>query len=267
MTNKIWQLIFCTTVSMVASSCTALTETSPSKGFKPSRTFNLPEELNEISGLSYISDSVIACVQDEKGKVYYLNSHTGKIIAKSKFAKEGDFEGIAFDGQSVFVLRSDGKIYEHKEGKELKKYVFEKHKHFDFEGLCYDQSKKRLLVACKSHEKKKENDYIHVYEFDLKKMKYKNDPVFKIKKEAIHENFKPSGIAIHPNGSIYILSSFSKTLLRINAEGEVLDHNQLNSFVFRQPEGICFDKNGGMYISNEINEGNPTLLYFVRTKK
>ena len=81
-----------------------------------------------------------------------------------------------------------------------------------------------------------------------------------LKKEEIHPNFKPSAISIHPNGNIYILSSFSKTILVLNKNGDIKNKTQLNSYIYHQPEGICFDSKGNLIIANEKYKTYPTLI-------
>lgn len=221
----------------------------------------LQKELNEISGLEWISDSTIACVQDEKAYVYLINSVTGKIKSKFDFGHNGDFEGIAINDDLTFILRSDGDLFISEKNKKARKYSFKKDGPFDFEGLCLDKKNNRLLVACKEHGSKSKRDNIFIYGFSVKDRKYLNDPLFKIKKEGIHPNFRSSGIDIHPiSGDIYVLSSFSKTLLILSETGEVKNKVQLNEAIYHQPEGICFSPNGDLYISNEKNKSYPTLI-------
>ncbi|MEO0405073.1 MAG: SdiA-regulated domain-containing protein, partial [Bacteroidota bacterium] len=150
-----------------------------------------------------------------------------------------------------------------KNQKKAKSYKFEKDGTFDFEGVCLDSANHRLLVACKEHGKKKKRDHIYIYAFSLEEKEYSKSPLFKIPKELVHPNFKPSGIAIHPlTQEIYILSSFSKTLLVINNAGDVIGFSQLNEYIHHQPEGITFSPNGTLFISNEKHNTYPTLLQF-----
>lgn len=229
---------------------------------KPDVLLELPKKLNEISGLEFISDSVLASVQDEKGRVYLLNANTGKVIEHFDFGPKGDYEGIAYHDNYYYVLRSDGKIYKTQPGKESEHFKFKNNKNFDFEGLCVDERNNQLLVACKTHGEKKKRDHIYIYSFSLTKEKYDKKRAFKIDKKEVDKNFKPSGIAIHPNGDIYVLSSFSKSLLVLNNNGAIKSHHFLDQEVFHQPEGITFNAQGDLFISNEKNSKVPTLLRF-----
>jgi len=134
----------------------------------------------------------------------------------------------------------------------------------DFEGVCLIEAINRLLVACKEHGEKEKRDYIYVYSFSLSWEEYNQKPIFKIKRNKVHHKFKPSGIAIHPNGNIYILSSVSKSLLVISTSGDILEIYNLNPSIFNQPEGITFTTEGDLYVVNEKKSNGPTLLYFKR---
>jgi len=230
----------------------------------PDQQMELSSKLNEISGLVLLSDSVLAAVQDEKGRVYYLDAHTGKIRNHFDFAKNGDYEGVAHHKSHFYVLRSDGTIFKVKPNKKAKEYTFKNNKNFDFEGLCVDVANNRLLVACKTHGTKKKRDHFYIYAFSLVTNSFESDPVFKIKRDEVDSDFKPSGIAIHPKGHIYILSSYSKSLLVLSAKGKIINHTYLDPSIFYQPEGITFNSSGDLFISNEKNDQIPTVLIFKR---
>ena len=244
------------------ASCEAPSQNLPELP-EPEKTFELSTELNEISGLCFVSASTLASLQDENGILYFINTNSGSITKQISFGKDGDYEGITLVKDTYFILRSDGDIYSFHPKNGLEKYKFKNSEGFNFEGLCYDKSKHRLLVACKEHPLKKHKKNILIYSFDLKKMKYDQDFAFKLKRKDLPENFKPSGITIHEN-QIYLLSFTAQKLAVLSSEGKILKLFHLPDSTFAQPEGITFDSNGHLYISNEAN-GNfnfPNLLKF-----
>ncbi len=228
----------------------------------PDARLVLSDKLNEISGMVLLSDSVICSVQDEKAVIYFLNANSGGIIKQFDFGKNADYEGITHYKNHFYVLRSDGSIFKVAEKKDAKVYKFKQAKNFDFEGLCLDQTNERLLIACKEHGDKDKKEHFYIYSFSLKTKEYDKKPAFKIRKDEVHVNFKPSGIAIHPNGNIFVLSSFSKTLLVLSPDGVILETIQLSEYVFHQPEGITFNTKGDLFISNEKHKTVPTILKF-----
>ena len=81
-------------------------------------------------------------------------------------------------------------------------------------------------------------------------------------------SFSPSAIAIHPiTNQIYITSSVGKLLLITNESGKVLHIENLKKSIHPQPEGLCFDQDGNLYLSNEGKDGRPGVIYkFVASK-
>ena len=58
---------------------------------KPTEIIHLPEILHEISGLTMIDNSTLACVQDELGIVFFYNMDKTAIMREIHFEKIGDF--------------------------------------------------------------------------------------------------------------------------------------------------------------------------------
>jgi uncharacterized protein YjiK len=239
--------------------------------------WDLPEILNEISGIAYMSDQRIAAVQDELGKIFIYNTQQHKIEKEILFGPSGDYEGIALVGTTAYILRSDGTLFEVHEFNSAKNPEVKQHNthltaEHDVEGLCYDAKGKRLLLAIKSSETHTK-DYKGIYAFDLASKKLASDPVYKIDltNKAFGKNKKkksgtnPSGIAIHPTTQdIYITSASGPKLL-------VLDYNsgnikyvyELDDSEFQQPEGITFSNKGELFISNEGGKGAGNILKII----
>jgi len=228
----------------------------------PNDAFVLPKKLNEISGLSMINDSTLVAVQDERSILFYINAPTGEIIERKDFGKNSDYEGVTHIRKTYYILESNGTIVKYHKKKNGKKYDFKNSKNFDFEGICADVKNDRLLVACKEPGKKKHKEDIIIYAFSLSKKEYQKEPLYKIDKSKIHPKFKPSGIAVHPNGNLYILSSVSRSLLILSEDSKTFKTISLPKEYFHQPEGITFSKQGDLYISNEKRNKKPTLLRF-----
>jgi uncharacterized protein YjiK len=226
----------------------------------PNKDIRLDDKLNEVSGLCLIDSNTIACVNDEKGKIYTINLKTFKQDKLLEFKNGGDFEGIVKVKKSFYVLKSDGSLYKVKSNGEFKKYeLFDKG--FEFEGLTVSIDEQYLLIACKKHKSKKKDDFIWVFKFSLGTKKLMNAPYLKLKKDGIRENFKPSGLAFHPNGNLFILSGVSKTIIEFDKNLVIINQVQLPSFKYPQAEGICFDKLGSMYLSSEKNFLEKGKLY------
>lgn len=237
-------------------------QTGPYQLGFPSKRIALPDEMEEISGIHLVDQDHFKAIQDEQGIIYNLDSASGSISEKTVFGKDGDYEGITMVEDAIWALRSDGNLYSFESGKETEKYKFPEDD-FEFEGLCFDKKENRLLLALKKHPSKKVKKLVHIYAFDLKNQEFSEQAVIQIPKNYVHQNFKPSGLSFHPiTGDLYIVSSVAKTLLILNSNQESKGVFRLNPFVFRQPEGLTFDEEGNLFISNEENDGPPTVLKF-----
>src|SRR5688572_9511919 len=74
--------------------------------------WDLPAELQEVSGIAYLDNNRFACVQDEKGVIYIYNGNSKTIEKQIPFAGAGDYEGIAVNGNTAYVVTADGELYE-----------------------------------------------------------------------------------------------------------------------------------------------------------
>lgn len=259
----------------------------------PDVEFILPDNLDEISGLSLTKDqSQLIANNDEDGKLFIINKSTGEVEKEIDFYKEGDYEGVEVVGESIFVVKSTGTIYEIKnfetENQEVIKHKFFLTKENDVEGLAFDSKNNRLLLSCKGIGGI--GDAFHmaksIYAFDLDSRTMNEEPALKIEAKHCHDylgvcdvhdnleklksffaaedrfNFSPSAIAIHPiTGEIYIASSRGKVLLILDAQGGILHIEKLNKKIHPQPEGMCFDADGTLYISNERKKEETAKIY------
>lgn len=239
-------------------------------------TWELPKELAEISGIAFLGEDKIVGVQDENGVLYVYNLNSRKIEKQIEFGPNGDYEGVALDRTTAYVLKTDGtiiviedyltaaKVSEIKTGLTLEE---------DPEGLCLDEQNNRLLVAIKGNDPKAE-DSKGIYGIDLSRQKMLASPVYNIdlnsavfkevNEEELQETFKPSEINIHPETrQIYLLEGQNPKLLILDPNGKPQEFFVLNETDFPQPEGLSFDQQGNVYISNE---GSPATIHRISIK-
>ncbi|MEP7345345.1 MAG: hypothetical protein ABI877_08760, partial [Gemmatimonadaceae bacterium] len=117
----------------------------------------LPPGLREVSGLAVTADGRLFAHGDEAGVVAQLNPLTGAIqkhFALGSPAIRGDFEGIAIAGERFFLITSNGRLYETREGANgvgMRFTVVDTGfgKSCEIEGLAYEPSDRVLLIGCK----------------------------------------------------------------------------------------------------------------------
>lgn len=262
---------------------------------EPDKAFSLSGKLDEISGLSMHTDGKhLVAVQDENGLIFYIDKETGEIAEYFEFWKDGDYEGVEMVGDAIFAVKSSGTLYcIYQPGKESQEVI--KHNSFlngdnDIEGIAYDVGHNRLLLACKAKagDGKAYKLTKAIYGFSLESQELDSLPVYTISLEEVHGylntdpavrkveklwefftpdesefGFSPSGLAIHPlTCDLYITSSVGKLLMVLSPEGQIRHIEKLKKKIHEQPEGICFDEKGGLYISNEGKGGTAKLYYF-----
>ena len=259
---------------------------------KPTLNDLLPPILHEISGLAIIDSTSIACIQDEDGILFIYNIKSHKITQQHTFGLKGDYEGIALVNDLLYVLRSDGILFEIKnyQSKKLKVKTYSTRvPAINNEGLCYDATNQQLLIGAKGKINKdpSNKDVRFIYAFDLKTKTLNQSPAFSFniidinvtakmhgihfpkkqnkKGQSIEHSFKfnTSEISIHPiTQQLYVLSATDHALFVFNKNANLEYIEQLNPIVFNKSEGLDFFQNGDLLISNEGQAHRPTLLRF-----
>lgn len=247
---------------------------------RPVAKLKLDEDLTEISGLTHISDNKIACIEDESGKIYFLDDATGEILDTEKFHKYGDYEGIAKVEDAYYIVKSNSKLYKYSDGETLKFKTPLDVKN-NVEGLCFDEEENRLLMVCKELPGIAEDDFLGnkaIYAFDLNSNTLVEKPAYLIDETKVLDYvkskwglgadikdipFKPSGIAIQPKTKrIFIINYIGRLLIVLNRDGSIHTILPLSIQQHSQPEGICFDEEMNLYISNEGGEGNAHIYKY-----
>ena len=249
---------------------------------KPDQKYLLHDDLREISGLSYYQKNQLACIQDEDGVVFIYDLQKSKLVSRGKFGDKGDFESVEIVRDTAYVLKSNGNIYyfplfqsETKKTKIIKTGLSSKN---DTEGLAYIIADEKIAIVCKgsnSHQMYT-TDNLAIYTVDLKSKSFNPQPDIELSLDDIrtsldshgldrknHLPFNPSAIALHPiTQEIILLSSTGKLLLKTDLNGKIVSTIPLHRKVFSQPEGICFDPDGTLYISSEGKSGPGYILQF-----
>ncbi|WP_431134138.1 SdiA-regulated domain-containing protein [Psychroserpens mesophilus] len=236
--------------------------------------WNLPKQLDEISGLSWLTNYTFACVQDEDGIIFIYDTNQNKITNTYPFAHSGDYEGIAIVKNDAFVMRSDGLLYHIINYKSENRTVTEIQTNFssdnDIESLGFDLDNNRLLTAPKEKDLGNDN-YKSIYEISLSNEKLETRPLVKIdlrndklkpfQHKNIHKTLNPSDIAIHPKTKdMYMLEGKRPKLLILDQKGNLKKVYKLDEKQFPQPEGITFSHDGKLYISNEAVYDAATIM-------
>lgn len=244
--------------------------------------FYLWDVLHEVSGITFSENETdrLYAVEDETGTLYRFQLHS-KDLGEIKFAKKGDYEGLAVSRGRVIVMRSDGKLYSFKEPGEFTGSLAGVD---EWKGLVPKAEYESLaalpdgsvFLLCKECDVDKKTGRTSGYKLLLDDSgRMSKVAEFSIDHKQIDhfvsldgKDFRPSALSRNPlTGEWYILSSVNKMLVITDEQFQVREAYPLDPKIYNQPEGLTFDDSGNLYVSNEggdlTNKG--TILHIKRT--
>jgi len=247
---------------------------------KPVKGWALSDSLAEISGITFLKNERLIAIEDIHPFLYELKlGDSSGVIANTLEFRETDkekfdFEDLVAVGDTVYALWSHGaifKIIKQKKGATSERMKTWLKKENNTEGLAYDPLSGNLLIACKDDaglEDVKKSTRA-VYEFDIKADSLKPNPFMLINKSDFENvagekiDFYPAAIAVHPvSHDIFIISTKdTKGIAQFTHDGKLKAFDYLDKEMLPQPEGICFDKKGNLYISTQSRHGKPAYIY------
>ena len=265
---------FCRGGEQKASVAAAAAPSATGYDLSTPKKFIMSESLHEISGITFWrgNPDTLYAIEDEDGKLFSFHLGDGRFPHR-KFGKKGDYEDVTIlDDKEFVVLRSDGSLFVFPVGGGMGEKDVRKYEHIlpagEYEGLYGDGN--RLIALCKNCPDDDQRDDVSAYvlryndKHALAVTDHFRIDISGVKLKSIHKKarFHPSAIARHPiTHDWYILSSVNKILLVLDDKWNIKASYPLPPTLYKQPEGLAFDKKGNMYISNEGGEGNANVLF------
>jgi hypothetical protein len=252
----------------------------PEYNLEQPEKFIMPDQLLEVSGIAfnnYNADTVYS-IQDEDGRVF-KQIWKEKKQTNTKFGPKGDYEDVAIMKGMVFVLKSNGSIYTFPYAdvqqeataavKEFKKILPKG----EYESLYVSDGDSQVYVLCKNCkvDAKKKTATGYIFDFKADSQELVQAGSFTIDVKAIDKfgeetkgGLKASALGRNPKTKEwYLVSAVNKMLVVTTPDWSIKSVHHLDSGIFNQPEGIAFDKNQNLYISNEGDEiSNGNILKF-----
>jgi hypothetical protein len=242
--------------------------------FSQPSTIRLPETLDEISGIVFDARTkTILALNDEEGRIYEVPVDGSRKFPSKKFTKGGDFEDLCRSGQSLWALKSNGQLsripYPLTDTMKVENFPFTGRGFVDFETLIPLPGDTALILLCK--ECRDFPGKVTGFLFHIPRRQFADSPAFRLDFSGIQgkeqkrsgSDTKPSAAAFHPRtGELFIMASANHRLFIAEPSGRVKQVFQLDKAVFKQPEGICFDEAGNLYVSNEARTGNANIRRF-----
>ena len=243
--------------------------------------YKMKQSLFEISGIvlkdGHAKD--VYAIEDEDGYLFHL-SLGDKNVKTTQFAGKGDYEDLAICRQQMIVLRSDGLLYTFPLSEADKPELEKTQKWKDllpkgeYEGLYGDDKTGQVFVLTKDskYDQAHKQNRIFILKINANgvletqgELSISEAQIGQAAKEKIGK-FHPSGFTKNTlTNEWFILSSVNKLLVVADANWKVKAAYHLNTNIFNQPEGIAFDTENNLYISNEggeLSEGNILLFKY-----
>jgi hypothetical protein len=246
---------------------------TPSENNNAARYLALPDTLEEISGLAAASPSSVFAHDDEYGIIHEISLESGNVTRSFAIGNpvvEDDIEGIAADGDRIWIISSDGMIRALRAGRDETRVV---HRQYDtgvgefceVEGLSLAPEPDRLLIVCKEMRQGDRRGTLNIYEWDAGTQEPVSRPWLQIGlAEALGEertDFTPSGIEWLPDfGQILVISARGQSMLVLDVDGQILARHRLNTARHPQSEGVTVVGSNRLVIADEGQHGGPGYI-------
>jgi hypothetical protein len=234
----------------------------------------LPARLREISGLALTDDGRLLTHDDERAVVYEVDARgtLRKGFGLGDPIALGDFEGIATARGLVYLVTSDGMIYETSEGGSNERTRYEAYDtglggRCEVEGLAFDPDRDALLLACKNLRDEALEGSVAIFGWSFVTRSIVPHPIL-VDMRALTgpigvRRFQPSGIArVEATGTYLLLAGPQAAVAEISPTGDVLTVRRLDPTRHPQAEGIAVTADGRLAIADEGGDGRGRITIY-----
>jgi uncharacterized protein YjiK len=245
------------------------------KNATPVAMWIMPPELREISGLVLTPDGRILTHDDEVSKIYAIDPRKGILLKQFTLGSgiRGDFESIAMAGNDIYLLESDGVLYQFQEGEDgagVPYSVIDLHlkKQCEFESMVYQADSNWLVMPCKNAKDKSLERNLVIYRWKLdgpqsNRLSMITIPFAQLIGSNKWKSLHPSDITIDPaSGNFVMITSHEKALIEMTTAGDLVRSEPLPEG-HDQPEGIAITKDSILMLSDEATR-NPAAITLYR---
>jgi uncharacterized protein YjiK len=212
---------------------------------------------------------------DEDGQVWEIDYRRGVLVKQFSLGErrvKGDFEGITIAHDAVFMLASNGKLYEFREGANNAHVAYKIHDTglkaaCEFEGVAFDPAIDALLLACKHVHDTAIKGALVIYRWSLagdsaSRLTRLIVPIDSVLAKNGWTHLNPSDITIDPlTGNYVIIASLQKALISITPAGALVFARPLPAS-HPQPEGVAITKDGILLVSDEGGQGSGIITLY-----
>ena len=247
------------------------------KRSSPLARWILPREMGEVSGLALTGDGRLLAHGDENGRVYVIDPRRGVLlkhftVGTAEGEAHADFEGITLAADRIFMVASNGTLYEFAEGVDGERVRYVLHDtrlghECEFEGVAFDAVTALLLLPCKTVGTKDLRDHLVMYRLRLgsgadSTLAPITIPLAKVKGSNPWKGLHPSDITVDPvTGNYVLIAAQEKALIEITPSGEVVRAIPLPG-KHGQAEGVALTTDGILVVSDEATNRAATLTLY-----
>ncbi len=230
---------------------------------RPVAMWIMPPELREISGLALTADGRILTHDDEVAKISVLDPRRGILLKQFTLGTgmRGDFESITVAGSDIYMLASNGVLFQLQEGADgagVPYSAVDLHlkNNCEFESMVYQADSDWLVMPCKNAKDKSLDHNLVVYRWklhapDAQRLSMVTIPFAQLVGRNKWKNLHPSDITIDPTtGNFVMITSHEKALIETTRDWDLVRAEPLPPG-HNQPEGIAITKDSILMISDE----------------
>ena len=235
----------------------------------------MPRDLDELSGIALTRDGRLLAQGDERAQISEIDYRRGVVTKQFVVGHptiKADLEGITLADNFVFLLASNGTLYEFREGANGQRVDYTTHdtrlgKECEFEGLAFDSTLNSLLLACKHVAIKHLKDHLVIYRWHLdgsgNRLSRMTVPLDGILKAIGEKEFQPSDITVDPfTGDYVLISSLEKSIVEITPDGQLVFARKLPGD-HDQPEAVAITRDSVLIIGDEA-KNRPAVITLYR---
>jgi len=222
----------------------------------------MPRDLDELSGIALTRDGRLLAHGDERGQISEIDYRRGVVTKQFVVGHptiKADLEAITVADGFVYLLASNGTLYEFREGANGERVDYSTHdtrlgKECEFEGIAFDSTLNSLLLACKNVRIEHLRDHLVIYRWRLDgsgpRLSRLTVPLKDILKSLGEKKLHPSDITVDPLTGNYVLIANEKVIVGITPGGQVVFSRKLPGD-HDQPESIAITKDSILIIGDE----------------
>jgi uncharacterized protein YjiK len=235
----------------------------------------LPQDLAEISGLALTADARLFAHGDEQGRISEIDYRRGVVVKRFMIGKQpvrADFEAITVVNDALFLLASNGKLYEFREGANGERVPYTVHdtrlgRECEFEGVAFDPAINSLLLACKNVGRKSLRGFLVIYRWKLRggngpRLSRLTVPLARVIGSNGWKGLHPSDITVDPSSGHYVVvASQEKALIEITPAGALIFSRPLPKDL-EQAEGVAITGDSILIVGDEAERRSATITLY-----